>query len=171
VRALVNLEGIGLPRTEPSEAPVRLAKWLDQLRESPPAVAYSGAAELAGRIRRRNPRLSPDRADWIAECWSAPLPDGRVRLSADPAHRFVNPYLYRREEMEACWRRIEARVLLVVGSESEMLPRLDAEGGPESFASLVPGLVVERLAGAGHMLHHDAPRAVARLVESFLGKS
>jgi len=32
VRALVNLEGFGLPRTQPSQAPARLGQWLDELR-------------------------------------------------------------------------------------------------------------------------------------------
>ena len=50
-----------------------------------------------------------------------PLAGGGVRLLADPAHRRTNPYLYRREEIEACWRAIEARVLLVVGADSELL--------------------------------------------------
>jgi pimeloyl-ACP methyl ester carboxylesterase len=107
----------------------------------------------------------------VAECWSRSLPGGGVRLLADPAHRRVNPYLYRREEMEACWRRIEARVLLVVGAESELLARLAPEGGVESFRPLVRDLRVETVAGAGHMLHHEEPRAVARLIETFVGES
>jgi pimeloyl-ACP methyl ester carboxylesterase len=171
VRALVNLEGIGLPRTQPSQAPDRLGQWLDELREPPLVAEYASLAELTGRVVRRNPRLTPERAEFIAQCWSTPLPDGRVRLVADPAHRHVNPYLYRREEMEACWRRIEARALLVVGTESELLARLAAEGGVDAFRSLVPGLAIEKVAGAGHMLHHEAPRAIARLVEAFVGTS
>ena len=63
-----------------------------------------------------------------------------MRLLADPAHRRTNPYLYRREEMEACWRAIEARVLLVIGGESELLQRLAPEGGVESFKAIVPKL-------------------------------
>ena len=83
----------------------------------------------------------------------------------------MNPYLYRREEMEACWRRIAARVLLVVGAESELLARLAAEGGVVSFRAIVPELAIETVAGAGHMLHHEAPRAIARLIEAFVGTS
>ena len=94
-----------------------------------------------------------------------------MRLLADPAHRRTNPYLYRREEMEACWRTIEARVLLVVGTVSDLVPRLEAEGGVESFLSLIRHLTVERVAGAGHMLHHESPRAIARLVEAFVGNT
>jgi len=171
VRALVNLEGIGLPRTHPDQAPARLAQWLDELRGSSAAGEYASLAELAGRVAKRNPRLSAEQADFIAACWSEPVAGGGVRLLTDPAHRHVNPYLYRREEMEACWRAITARVLLVVGEASEILMRLGPEGGVDAFKAIVPKLAVERVADAGHMLHHDAPRAIARLVEAFVGNS
>ncbi len=171
VRCLVNLEGFGLPRTEPSQAPTRIEKWLDQLRSAEPFSDYANTAQLAERIMKRNPRLTAERAAWVAECWSEPLPGGGVRLVTDPAHKHVNPYLYRREEMEACWRRIEAPVLLVVGGESDLVARLGGEGGIEMFRPLVQRLRVERVAGAGHMLHHEAPRAVARLIESLVGDS
>jgi pimeloyl-ACP methyl ester carboxylesterase len=169
VRSLVNLEGFGLPRTTPDQAPARAGKWLDQLREPAEFGDYADAGELAGRIQKRNPRLSRERAEWIAACWSGPKPGGGVRLLADPAHRLVNPYLYRREEMEACWRRIEAPVLLVLGDQSELVARLGLEGGIETFRPLVARLRIESVAGAGHMLHHEEPRAVARLIESFFG--
>jgi pimeloyl-ACP methyl ester carboxylesterase len=169
VRALVNLEGFGLPRTTPDQAPARVGKWLDQLREAAEFGDYADVAELAGRIRKRNPRLSPERAGFVAASWSAPREGGGVRLLADPAHRLVNPYLYRREEMEACWRRIEAPVLLVIGEQSDLVARLGMEGGIETFRPLLQKLQIEHVAGAGHMLHHEAPREVARLIASFLG--
>ena len=171
VGALVNLEGFGLPRTQASQAPARLGQWLDELRAPAEFADYADAAELAARVAKRNPRLTPERAAFIANCWSAPLPGGGVRLLTDPPHRRTNPYLYRREEMEACWRAIEARVLMVVGTESELVARLAAEGGVESFKSIIRDLRVEKVAGAGHMLHHDEPRAVARLIEAFIGNS
>jgi pimeloyl-ACP methyl ester carboxylesterase len=169
VRGLVNLEGFGLPRTDASQAPARLEKWLDQQRETAEFGDYADVAELAARIVKRNPRLTPDRAAFVAGSWSGPREGGSVRLLADPAHRMVNPYLYRREEMEACWRQIEAPVLLVIGSQSDLLTRLGAEEGPDMFRPLIRALSVEVVAGAGHMLHHEEPRAVARLIENFLG--
>jgi len=169
VRALVNLEGIGLPRTQPSQAPARLAEWLDELRGPLSAGEYPSLDDLAARVARRNPRLTAGQAGYIAACWSEPVAGGGVRLLADPVHRHTNPYLYRREEMEACWRAIQARVLLVVGGESDLLARLAPEGGVESFKAIVPDLGIERVAGAGHMLHHEEPRAVARLIERFVG--
>ena len=170
VRALVNLEGIGLARTHPDQAPTRLAQWLDELHEPLAVAEYASLAELAVRVAKRNPRLPAAHAEFIAACWSEPVAGG-VRLLADPAHRRTNPYLYRREEMEACWRAIQARVLLVVGAASELLPRLEPEGGVDSFTVTVPNIVVEQVAGAGHMLHHEAPRAIARLVEAFVGNT
>jgi pimeloyl-ACP methyl ester carboxylesterase len=171
VRALVNLEGFGLPRTHPAQAPDRLGEWLDEIRAPQPAGEYVSLDELATRVAKRNPRLPPERAAFIAACWSEPARSGGVRLLMDPAHRRTNPYLYRREEMEACWRRIEARVLLVVGAESELQSRLLPEGGVECFKTLVRKLAIEKVAGAGHMLHHEAPRAIARLIEAFVGNS
>ena len=102
VRSLVNLEGIGLARTRPDQAPARLAQWLDELRAPLATGEYPSLAELAARVAKRNPRLTPGQAEFIAACWSEPSPGGGVRLLTDPAHRRANPYLYRREEAEAC---------------------------------------------------------------------
>ena len=41
--------------------------------------------------------------------------DGTVVLRSDPAHKMVNPVLYRLEEALACWQRISAPVLWVWG--------------------------------------------------------
>ncbi len=171
VRSLVNLEGFGLPRTDPSQAPGRHAKWLDQLRESPESGDYEDVGELAARLIRRNPRLNADRALFIASCWTRPLPGGGVRLRADPAHRMVNPYLYRREEMEACWRQLTAAVLMVFGGKSELAARLGAEGGEAAFRACIPNLQIQVLADAGHMIHHEEPAAVARLIGDFLASA
>jgi pimeloyl-ACP methyl ester carboxylesterase len=120
---------------------------------------------------RRNPRLTQDRAAFIARCWTIPLHGGGVRLRADPAHRLVNPYLYRREEMEACWRQLTASVLMVFGGKSDLVTRLGMEGGETAFRHCIPNLRVEVLADAGHMLHHEEPAAIARFIEDFLGSA
>ena len=171
VRRIVNLEGFGLPRTDPSQAPERHAKWLDQLWEAPEFNDYADADDLAARLVRRNPRLAADRASYIASCWTKSLASGGVRLRADPAHRLVNPYLYRREEMEACWRRLIAPVLMILGGKSEVATRLGTEGGEAAFRACIPDVRVEVLDDAGHMLHHEEPAAVARLIEDFLGSA
>lgn len=168
VRRVVSLEGYGLPPVPAEDAPGRLRRWLQQLREPPVFGEFASHDDLAHLLLRRNPRLGPDRAGFIARSWARETADGGVRIAADPAHKRVNPYRYRRDESEACWQAITAPTLMVLAGRSELLPA----GGPDEAArrmqELVEGIRVEVLPEAGHMLHHEQPQDVARLVEAFL---
>ena len=93
VGKLINLEGFGLPATRPSQYPGRVAKWLDELREPPAMRGYAGLAEVAGRLRKTNPRLSEERAAFLAGHWSAQGDDGQWRILGDPAHKMHGPLL------------------------------------------------------------------------------
>jgi pimeloyl-ACP methyl ester carboxylesterase len=168
LRRLVTLEGFGLPDATPDLAPTRYGEWLEQLRNPQPAAIFPSLESLATVLCKRNPRLPFERALFIAGEWSEPLPDGRVQLRFDPAHRRVHPVLYRRAEAEACWRRIRAPVAHVAGSESDFLARLNGAGDPDAMRRHIPRLQAHLVAGAGHMLHHEQPEAVARIVERFL---
>jgi pimeloyl-ACP methyl ester carboxylesterase len=168
VRCVVNLEGFGLQRTSPSQAPARMRKWLDQLKTPAERKDYASFEELAGIIRFRYPRFSPAQAGFVAAAWGKLEAGGRVRLAGDPRHHWVNPILYKREDTEACWRELRAPLLMLLGELSEFLPKLGVDGTPEAFRALFPHMQVARVAGAGHMLHIERPDLVAPLVESFL---
>jgi pimeloyl-ACP methyl ester carboxylesterase len=168
VRCVVNLEGFGLQRTSPSQAPARMRKWLDQLKTPAERKDYASFEELAGIIRFRYPRFSPAQAGFVAAAWGRLEAGGRVRLAGDPRHHWVNPILYKREDTEACWRELRAPLLMLLGELSEFLPKLGVDGTPEAFRALFPHMQVARVAGAGHMLHIERPDLVAPLVESFL---
>jgi pimeloyl-ACP methyl ester carboxylesterase len=168
VRRVVSLEGFGLPRSRPEDAPGRYRDWLQQLRESPAFGEYGDYQELAHRLQRGNPRLAPEVAMFVARAWAKPAPGGGLRLVADPAHKLLNPYLYRRDESEACWHRIAAPALIVLAEHSEFLPRLGEDGTPDYFRRWIRGARVEVMSGVSHMLHHERPAEVARLVEGFL---
>ena len=167
---LVNLEGFGMSATRPEDAPKRYARWLKELRDRPGLRPYANFAELAKRMREGNPRLSAERADFLARHWGKETGEGTVVLRGDPAHKIVNPVLYRYEEVRACWQAVRAPVLWVDADQSTTLKRvgLDRDQHAErraAFANLRYVTVRE----AGHMLHHDQPRAVAALIEDFLG--
>ena len=169
VAKLVNLEGFGLAATRPEQAPRRYARWLDELHEPPRLRSYAGFAELAQRLRGNNPRLTPERADFLARHWGREAGDGTVVLRGDPAHKIVNPVLYRYDEVRACWQQVSAPVLWVDADASDTLARLSLDERQHAerrsaFANLEHVTVRD----AGHMLHHDQPEAVARLVENFL---
>src|SRR5581483_8952721 len=77
LRWLVNLEGLGLARTRPDEAPQRYAKWLDEIRDPFKEGRYASVGELASVLRMRNPRLTRPTAEFLASAWSRPTaPEG-----------------------------------------------------------------------------------------------
>jgi pimeloyl-ACP methyl ester carboxylesterase len=169
IARLVNLEGLGLTRTYPDEAPARYARWLDHLDDPPAFKTYAGYGEVAARLKKNNPRLTPERAEFLARHWAQETRDGRVELVSDPRHKRANPYLFRVDEALACWRRITAPVLLVIGRDSHIpgwLKDTPAELA-ERKASFMNHTEVE-LDDCGHMIHHDQPERLARLVEDFL---
>jgi len=169
VSKLVNLEGFGLPPATPEQAPGRYSRWLDELRDPPSLKPYADFHALAERLRKTNPRLTAEKADFLSRHWGREE-GGKVVLRSDPAHKIVNPMLYRYEEVRACWQQVTAPVLWVDAAQSDTLQRmhLDARQHAERRAAF-RRLEYVTLPDAGHMLHHDQPAAVARLIERFLG--
>lgn len=168
VARVVNLEGLGMRRTRPTEAPERYRRWLSELGDPPAFARYEALEAFAAVLRRRNPRLTEERARFVARLWSAPRADGGWTVRADPAHKFVNPVLYRREEAEACWQAATAPLLIALGAESPLTGQLGADASEEYLRRHHPTLTLVTVPEAGHMLHHDAPEAVAALIEAFL---
>lgn len=171
IRRLINLEGFGLPASDADQAPERYRQWLDELREPAKLRRYENLAGVAARLRKTNPRLSAQRADYLAAHWSRQSADGLWAILGDPAHRRVNPVLYRREEAIACWSGIAAPVLWVEGALTDIAthwggryPRSDFE----ARLAVVPQVERVVLADAGHMLHHDQPEALAGHLERFI---
>jgi pimeloyl-ACP methyl ester carboxylesterase len=168
IRCIVNVEGIGLARTSPEQAPSRLRKWLDQLKSQTPRKEYASFEELARVVRFRYPRFTEAQAAFVAAAWGKLDAGGRVRLAADPRHQWVNPVLYKREDAEASWREVRAPLLMLVGELSDLPAKLGADGTDAAFRALFPHIEIARVAGAGHMLHIEQPGLVAARVESFL---
>ncbi len=168
VRCVINLEGIGLPRTSAHHAPQRMRKWLDQIKSPATEKNYNSFEQLTAIIQFRYPRLSPAVAAFVANVWGVLDENDRVRLAADPRHHWVNPILYKREDAEATWREIRAPLMLLLGEKSDYLKRLGADGTIEGLRRAYPDVEIASVAGAGHMLHLEQPGPVASLVESFL---
>ncbi|RPH39913.1 MAG: alpha/beta hydrolase [Burkholderiales bacterium] len=167
IRRLVNLEGFGMRATEATQAPERLREWLDALRTPARMRDYDSPAAVAARLVQTNPRLPMDKALWLAGHWSARNDAGRYELLGDAAHKLVNPYLYRVDEIVATWRRIEAPVLLVAASDRGEWHRFVETDEYRERLRAIPKLERATVAQAGHMLHHDQPERVASLIEEF----
>jgi pimeloyl-ACP methyl ester carboxylesterase len=176
VRRLVNLEGFGMPKTRPSQAPGRLAKWIDELK-----TFHKGEMELKGydsvdgvaqRLMKTNRRLSKDKADWLARHWAQPDAGGTWRILGHAAHKIVNANLYRVDEVLEIYKAITAPVLAVIASDDSLgqwwQGRFTVAEYEERLKSVSDARVV-RIDDAGHMMHHDQPRPLAQLIEDFLG--
>ena len=172
IRTLVNLEGFGLPATRPAQAPTRYAQWLDELKAlrqgDKDLKTYPSQEAVAQRLQKTNPRLSADKALWLAGQWAAPDAQGQWRILGEAGHKLVNPQLYRVEEVLAVYQRISAPVLAVEASHNQMAKWWQNRytlGEYHERLTSVPKVSVATVDDAGHMLHHDQPEAVARLIE------
>ena len=169
VARLVSLEGFGAARTTPDMAPARYEKWLGQLRDAPEFRPYPSFDAVASRLQKNNPRLSDDMARFLAQHWAKQTGAGEVVLRSDPRHRMVNPVLNRLDEVTACWRRITAPVLWVAGAESKASGWRNDDSEQLAARKRAFGNFREvTIAQCGHMMHHDQPAELARVVERFL---
>jgi pimeloyl-ACP methyl ester carboxylesterase len=109
-----------------------------------------------------------DRLEFIARAWSQERSDGKIELRADPKHKRVNPVLYQRDQAEACWRAIEAPLLFTIGDQSDLVRRMGDVLDETRLRQLFRRGTFATVTGAGHMLHHEQPEQVARLIEEFL---
>lgn len=168
---LVSLDAFGLRETSPEQAPGRYAQWLNQCRQTQSFSTHEDISSIAGRVQRLAPRLSEQRSRFIAKYWSETSDDGKRVFKIDPAHKRVNPVLYRRDEVRACWRQITARTLLVLGKESELFTRFYEEGGQQDCKSNFKNLSEAVIQDAGHMLHLEQPEELALVLDNFFSQS
>jgi len=196
VAKLVNLEGYGLPSVRTQEAPKRYAKWLDELSRPSQPLTFASLEEVKIVLRKVNPRLSDERAEFLAAHWTGKNADSVYEVLADPIHRNSSPLLYRASEALACWSSITAPVLWVEAEDSDIWQRLgetwrvssapvllgDARKGSSSAQdarqiyraeferrlAAIPDVKRVLIRNAGHMLQHDQPEEVAGVIESFL---
>ncbi len=173
IARFVNLEGFGMPVTRAEQAPKRYERWLEELRVAPGWRSYGSYDELADRLQGNNRRLTRERAAFLARHWGREAEGGGgVVLRSDPAHKLVNATVSRLDEASACWSRATAPVLWVEAAESETRMRMKLS--PEELAerrAAFAQLAFHTVADAGHMLHHDQPEQVARLIEDFLASA
>ncbi|MBT8090845.1 MAG: alpha/beta hydrolase [Gammaproteobacteria bacterium] len=163
VRAFVNVEGFGLPDSDPADAPGRYRAWIEAGNAAPRFSEYANLEALAYRIGKRHPAMSDTEALFVAGEWASQGADGVARLRADPRHKLPSPMLYRRAEALACCRAVTAEVLFVEGSNSDFAHRYGHAPTP-----LFPAAKNVAIDGAGHMPHFEAPRELAAVIEEFL---
>lgn len=172
IKKLILLEGFGMPATQADEAPARYARWLDEVQGQPHLRSYATLQQVVQRLQKNNPRLSDQRAEFLAQHWAAKNAAGTWDIQADPRHKLPNPNLYRVEEVMACWQAVSADVLWVEAKNSELLARMgsnkQARAEIDRRVAHLRKVTQLMVPDAGHMLQHDQPDIVAQAIDQFL---
>ena len=175
IHRLVNLEGFGMAATRPAQAPTRYAKWMDELkalhRGEMALKPYESAAGVARRLMKTNKRLTQDKADWLARHWAKPDAAGMWRILGDPAHKITNAQLYRVDEVLEIYKSISAPTLAVEAGDDSLSQWWQGKYTLAEYHERLRSVTNVRTAlveDAGHMLHHDQPELLAKLIEDFL---
>jgi pimeloyl-ACP methyl ester carboxylesterase len=165
---LALLEGFGLPDMPAEKAPDRYRHWLDQLAQPETLREFADDAAIVRHIRKLAPHARDEVVAFVAGAWTRATDHGTYALKMDPAHKRLNPVLYRRAESLACWQRIPVPILLVAGEESDQPARFPQFGTLDQIAQQFPRHELQRIARAGHMMHIDQPEEVAARLGAFL---
>lgn len=172
IRSYVSMEGFGLAWKAPEDAPGRYRDWIVRKNNTPSFRAYTDFAGVEERLMKENPRLSQEKAKFLAPHWAAQLESGEVQFRSDPKHKMVNPIVYRLEESMACWRKITAPVLWIAADLSGVIELYNNEGQGRDLdirkACIKEFRGLEIIAGAGHMFHHEKPEQLAEILAGFL---
>ena len=165
VGSFVNIEGFGLPDSDPTDAPGRYRKWLEEGSVEQRYSDFPDFSGLAAKVRKRSPEMSSGAAEFVAREWATLGDDGVVRIKADPNHKLPNAVLYRRAEAEACWKQITATTLLITGGASRFAEQFGA-----SSSLPFPDAETVSIDGAGHMVHFERPVELASEINRFFAQ-
>ena len=175
IRRLINLEGFGMPATTPDKAPKRYAMWMNELKQlhrgELALKTYESADGVARRLMKTNPRLGPDKANWLAQHWARQDTQGQWSIQGDPAHKISNAQLYRVDEVLAIYQGLNMPVLMVEASDNSLDLWWKGKFTLAQFherLKAVPQVEIARIEDAGHMMHHDQPGVLAAVIERFL---
>lgn len=175
IARLINLEGFGMPAARAEQAPKRYAQWMNELKDLAQGKlslkTYDSVQAVAQRLTQNNPRLSSDKALWLAQHWAAPDNQGRWQILGDAAHKIINAQLFRLDEVLAIYQRISAPSLFVTASDDSLSTWWGEKYTLTQFLERIQAVAqhrVQEIPDSGHMLHHDQPALLAHILETFI---
>ena len=159
------LDGIFLAGSRRTPIHEQMSRWIDQLdrigeRE---ASTFRTIEEASQRLSTRNKRLTSAQALHLARHGLRQHADGLYRWKFDHHLRARAPYRLLPDDYTGLWSRITCPTLLMWGDES-YLSDPEAAGLLKHFKQAE----MQKIAGAGHWLHHDRLDLVLASLRRFL---
>ena len=167
VRHMIALDAFGIVSSTPDKFAAELASWLRHHGAGASRKTYASQAEMAQGLCRANPRLTSDRARFLAIHSSRAAQGGFAWLFDQRTRRSI-PIFHSLAEWAACWQGIRAPSLWVTASDP-LAGTVPAD--PASFEFVLEKIGRERVvrvADTGHNVQHDQPETVAAIIETFL---
>ncbi len=164
VRALVLIEGLGVPDTDPSSVPERVVGWLRDLERTEQRVRAPISLEAATqRLHERFPHFSAAVARHLVEFGTRETAGARM-WKFDPLHQTRAPQPTYVAQAREFWKRVSCPVLYVDGTKSGLrLPPADLD---ERLNALRARRVT--IPDCGHHPHLERPDELWRALIDFL---
>jgi len=165
VSRLAILEGAFLSGSGRMPIHEQMSRWISQLDRigQHEASTFQTIEDAAQRLSARNKKLTPEQALHLARYGVRKNADGLYRWKFDHYQRARAPYRLLAKDYVALWSRITCPTLLMWGDES-FLPDPEASGLFAHFKRAE----LQKIAGAGHWLHHDQLDVVLASLRRFL---
>jgi pimeloyl-ACP methyl ester carboxylesterase len=165
VLSLTSIESLGPSGLPPENAPLRLQRFISDLRKPSLKRTYPTVEAAVDRVRGNNSSLSAEAALHLARHGLQPV-SGGFQFSFDPAHRKYFGMVFDEQQLLAILSSVRCTVQVIRGSagftfdDAQMKARLARLGSP------VPVTVT-----GGHHVHLDRPSEVAQYIEQFVRKT
>ena len=168
VRGLALLEGFGIEDGDIHDAAARSRRFIEALQQPQQWHNLGTEAAVAAKLRQRNPLLDEAQAQFVAAALTRQTASGSLIYKADIKHKIPQPMPYRLSVAYALWQHIRAPLLWVEGGllpHNRYLQHIAATLDERHAALGQPPKIT--IAESGHMLHWEAPQAVAAALATF----
>ena len=143
---------------------------VEPIAEELDLIAYERTIRARVAQAARN-QAARDRAQWLAHHWASRTAAGQWEIQGDVAHKIRGATVSNLDEVLALYEAITAPTLFVDAAEDSLAGWYDGKFTLAEFEERlksVANLKRGRIQDAGHMLHHDQPEQLARMIEDFL---
>ncbi len=168
VKRLITIEGLGRwgwGRETQRPAHIRMREWVESMRklEQRELHAYPSIEAATARMVAANRHLSPELARHLTETGVRPT-EGGYRWKFDNYTHAGSPYEFNMEDARDLWNQIRCPILIIWGEESW------GARGQQIDLSAFHNYRCEKVANAGHWVHHDQFETFIQLVNGFLAE-